>query len=111
MKYWKSSMNELIKKIDMALIFGVPEDVRPGIMDEVRQAVAEHERYRAALAKILEKHSPMIPPVGQSWVSGGQKAHCAGCDTGDPFEATDWLSCESAQLAREALGVKGYGGQ
>lgn len=47
-----------------------------------------------AVARVRALHQPDEPPDGHQWVSGGRKPHCTGCDTGDPFLASEW-PCET----------------
>jgi hypothetical protein len=97
-------MSELIKKVRMACAFGSPDKfVTAEIVTELEQLFAERDKLRAALQAILDEHSPLAPPEGKRWVSGGREEHCEGCDTGDPYDATPWSECKAAQLAKEAL--------
>jgi hypothetical protein len=53
-------------------------------------------RAYAALCAVLDLHTPVAPPPGKTWVSGGALAHCKGCSTGDPFDDELW-PCPTVQ--------------
>lgn len=75
------------------------------LRDELIGKVAGNPSSSLALLRVLELHTPTIPPAGHQWVSGGQEPHCSSCDGGgDPFVAEPW-PCPTVVVIAEVLGV------
>jgi hypothetical protein len=52
--------------------------------------------------RILDEHTPEVPPEGQQWLPGGRDPHCAACSSGDPFWDGEW-PCSTVRVISETL--------